>query len=436
MAIAERQPKRILLECTRTCQSSLNTGIERVVRRLVELSADLGRTKGIECLPVVYQPSRGFVPIDWQHGDNEPRNLPIDRGDRIKKLLERTGLIDLARRFKYGALSQWWALQSKYLRSQAGALEIGSGDLLLLLDSSWQIPYWQDAARAKENGAQIAAVIYDLLPLQDPASFTPHQCRLFHAWWERVYRHADFFLAISESIFQDVRQFDLANAKRRAEVRGGSFRLGVDFLNSAANGFVRDDVVRVFKDSEASSTANCYLSVGTLSPRKNQAWMLDVFDRLWKTQSDVSICFAGHRGWHSAGLIERFHQHPLWGKKLFWRDDLSDAELNWCYRNARGLITASRGEGFNLPIVEALHRSCPVFASGIPVHREVGGRFARYFPLDDKRALLQMLSNDSPRDAALRPLSDFRWPTWRESCEELLALIQSLAQPTSHRQSA
>lgn len=421
MDFVESRPRRIFLECTRTARSPLNTGIERVVRKIVEYSADVGNAKGIEIQPVVYQPKHGFVPIDSEQLKTQPSGSAVRQSDRLKGWLERWGLIDLARQGKHGVLSRWWEIEARYLRNRQNPLSMGPGDVLLLLDSSWQIPYWGDVKRANANGAVIGAVIYDLLPLQDPASFTPHQSRLFQTWWNSALEHAGFFAAISASIFQDLQTFG------GRELRGGSFRLGVDFSPSAEIGEVRDDVFQIFPDPHPSSTRERYLSVGTLSPRKNQGWILDVFDKLWSAGVDASLCFAGHRGWDSAALLERFHRHPLWNRKLFWRDDLTDAELAWCYRNAKGLITASRGEGFNLPIVEALHRGCPVFASDIPVHREVGGLHARYFPLDDAGVLTEILAADFPDGP------EFDWPSWRESCDELISLIQSMAKPSATR---
>jgi len=44
------------------------------------------------------------------------------------------------------------------------------------------------------------------------------------------------------------------------------------------------------------------------------------------------------------------------------------------------------GEGFGLPVLEAMRRGVPVACSDIPVLREVGGDVARYFPPADAAA--------------------------------------------------
>lgn len=437
MRLGDHQPTRILLECTRTWQSPLHTGIERVVRNLVQLSTELGDERGITCQPVVYHPRRGFVPIASLPRGDRPATGGGGVSHQLKRALEEFGLIDFARRGKHGLQSRWWSFQSK-IPSKNRSLEISSRDLLLLLDSSWHIPYWQEVARARDKGASIGATIFDLLPLQAPGSFTLHQRRLFQQWWNEAYHQADLFLAISRSVYDEVLQFHGNTKTRNRPIEGGSFRLGVDFTPRESGGSVRQASLPVGNDGDLRSPRNCYLCVGTLSPRKNQAFVLNVFEELWNSRSDAAIFFIGNRGWNSEAFIQRLMQHPQWGTKLFWRDDVNDEELRYCYRYARGLITASAGEGFNLPIVEALYLGCPVFASDIPVHREVAGRHATFFPLDAKRDLAHLLRRDCQEEsiAGEQRLPEFRWPTWRESCLELLTLIETLIQNQPTRRSA
>jgi glycosyltransferase involved in cell wall biosynthesis len=60
---------------------------------------------------------------------------------------------------------------------------------------------------------------------------------------------------------------------------------------------------------------------------------------------------------------------------------ISDAELQWCYRNCELLLAPSIVEGFGLPVVEALLAGCHVVCSDIPAFREVGMEGCHYVPL-------------------------------------------------------
>ncbi|MGO9939330.1 MAG: glycosyltransferase family 4 protein [Terracidiphilus sp.] len=60
---------------------------------------------------------------------------------------------------------------------------------------------------------------------------------------------------------------------------------------------------------------------------------------------------------------------------------ISDAELQWCYRNCELLLAPSIVEGFGLPVVEALLAGCRVVCSDIAAFREVGREDCHYVPL-------------------------------------------------------
>ena len=60
-------------------------------------------------------------------------------------------------------------------------------------------------------------------------------------------------------------------------------------------------------------------------------------------------------------------------------DYVPDAELEALWGMAGCAAFPTRGEGFGLPVVEAMARGVPVACSDIPVLREVGGELPRCF---------------------------------------------------------
>ena len=73
-------------------------------------------------------------------------------------------------------------------------------------------------------------------------------------------------------------------------------------------------------------------------------------------------------------------------------NNISDTSLNYIYQNSKAFLFSSKAEGFGLPIVEAQHHGLHVFASDIPIFREVAGSGAQFFSLDDPAQLEQQIA--------------------------------------------
>jgi glycosyltransferase involved in cell wall biosynthesis len=71
---------------------------------------------------------------------------------------------------------------------------------------------------------------------------------------------------------------------------------------------------------------------------------------------------------------------------------VTSEELEDLYAAADVLVTATRYEGFGLPVLEALARGVPVVCTDLPVLREVAGDTARYVPAQDPGRLASALA--------------------------------------------
>ncbi len=73
--------------------------------------------------------------------------------------------------------------------------------------------------------------------------------------------------------------------------------------------------------------------------------------------------------------------------------EVSDEEMAGLLAGAAAAVRPSRFEGFDLPLGEALAAGCPVVASDLPVHREVAGDAAWFYPVGDAAALAAALQD-------------------------------------------
>ena len=116
---------------------------------------------------------------------------------------------------------------------------------------------------------------------------------------------------------------------------------------------------------------------------KNVLFALRVFKRLLGSQaaSRLRLVVVGLPGPES-NRIHRFVKAADLEERVLFVDGISDAELNWCYRNCELLLAPSTIEGFGLPVAEAQLAGCRVVCSDIPAFREVGTGECIFVPLD------------------------------------------------------
>lgn len=117
--------------------------------------------------------------------------------------------------------------------------------------------------------------------------------------------------------------------------------------------------------------------------------------------------------------------------RLVFHDGASDETYREVLRGATALVSASRDEGFGIPLVEAMAVGTPLVVSDIPVFREVGGDggAAAYVDPDDTAgfaAAVRALDErwDAASAAAYERATHY---TWERSADALLELLQRLA---------
>jgi glycosyltransferase involved in cell wall biosynthesis len=119
------------------------------------------------------------------------------------------------------------------------------------------------------------------------------------------------------------------------------------------------------------------------------------------------------------------------GARLVFHDGATDEVYRDVLSGATALVSASRDEGFGIPLVEAMQLGTPVVVSDIPVFREVGADAAAFVDPDDVAGFVTAVRElDDPdcwaeRSAAAR--SRAARYTWDASARILLALLERTA---------
>lgn len=114
----------------------------------------------------------------------------------------------------------------------------------------------------------------------------------------------------------------------------------------------------------------------------------------------------------------------------FWRG-ISERDYQELLARAAALVTASRDEGFGLPVIEAMQAGTPVVCSELPIFREVTGGHAAFFPAGSARAFAAAVRGIEDPDTRAGLVAAARGQagkyTWQRSAERLLDLMRTLA---------
>lgn len=171
-----------------------------------------------------------------------------------------------------------------------------------------------------------------------------------------------------------------------------------------------------------------FLYVGTLQPRKNIPYLLEMF-ALYKAAHPeakmTKLVLVGNRSAHhfDTSIDETITRLELTTEVVF-PGYVEAQDLPIIYKEARAFVFPSLYEGFGIPVLEALASQIPVFASDIPVHREVGGEKVVYFPLSDVAKAAQILYNTPITEPGN---GDAKGYSWTASSVVLADVYQKLA---------
>jgi glycosyltransferase involved in cell wall biosynthesis len=151
------------------------------------------------------------------------------------------------------------------------------------------------------------------------------------------------------------------------------------------------------------------LCVGAKRPHKNQELLLRALPLL---PDDTLVALVGHAEPYEAALRRLARRLGL-EQRVRFVEYVSDAELEGLWRLSACAAFPTLGEGFGLPVLEAMARGVPVACSDLPVLREVGGQVPHYFPSGDEaaaaRAIEAAWADPQASPAGRKRASAFSW---------------------------
>lgn len=155
--------------------------------------------------------------------------------------------------------------------------------------------------------------------------------------------------------------------------------------------------------------AKVLLCVAAKRPHKNQELLIRAAAML---DPDIAIVLAGHVEPYELELRALVRELGLL-HRVHFVGYVPDSDLEGLWGVAACAVFPTLGEGFGIPVIEALARGVPVAVSDIPVLREIGGELPQYFdphdPADAERAIRIALADTDARRLGPAHAARFTW---------------------------
>ena len=421
---------RILVDCSYIDFSRQPTGIPRVVSKYIEGALEWAQARDVE-VEVVVPTAQGLVRA-------RPRPPVLEMAARRKRLQpSRTEGGWLTRIFC--DLAGPGATRHDVDPSQTGAqaghpfpdLRISPGPADLLFSPA----YWHDVdpniyRELRASGMRVVTLVHDILPISFPACYIAPWRDTFKVNTAAVFSYADRIVTVSQYTADVLEEFRMRQRLPRVPITVA--HNGFEPLVEAEPGHPFTYLNNPDLDAVLQAPRAPYLMVGSIEPKKAHVPVLRCFEGMWSGGYDRNLLIIGRRGWLEQPIIEAILTSPFYNERLFWLSDLDDADLARAYRGAHGLVFASLGEGFGIPMIESAHFGKPVLALETEIAREVLGSRAVYFT--DGRSLIDAvldMEDAEAHAAASAQAVSVSWPAWTDLMPPFYdELIRGLAFPT------
>ena len=164
-----------------------------------------------------------------------------------------------------------------------------------------------------------------------------------------------------------------------------------------------------------------FLFVGAWGRRKNLPRLIDAFRILLQQEcGDLKLIMVGASSGSSE--VEDRLRDPDTARHTSLLGFIPDEDMPPIYAACEALIFPSLGEGFGLPVIEAMACGTPVLLSRASCLPEVAGDAALYFdpedPADMARAMSEFLHSDLSQDLRRRGLGRARLFDWNNAALE------------------
>jgi glycosyltransferase involved in cell wall biosynthesis len=249
--------------------------------------------------------------------------------------------------------------------------------------------------RLMAKGARNIVLVHDLIPIEHPEYCAPGARGRHIRRLENILGHTALAIVNSQTTGNSLAAYAKQMARPCPQIKVAYLGVEPPFIS---------------RPEPIPSARPYFVHVGTLEARKNLAFLLAIWRRLYEEQGAQApyLILVGRRGWENEAVVDQLDRSEAAKHLVHEVNDLQDSQLARLIAGARALLAPSFTEGYDLPVMEALSLGTPVIASDIPVHRELAGASILIDPLDGAGWLRAIKAAKPDRG----PL--FSAPTWQD----------------------
>jgi glycosyltransferase involved in cell wall biosynthesis len=173
------------------------------------------------------------------------------------------------------------------------------------------------------------------------------------------------------------------------------------------------------KPAGLSFDRDFFLTVGRLNERKNLSRTIEAFLASESAAAGKRLVVVGEKSGKriSSKALQKMIAES---SKITFLGSVSSAELSWLYQKASSLLFFSHGEGFGIPLIEAVNFGTPLKISDLPVFREIAGSSAQFADSKDTGEMMCVIDG-----ANIHPPSRNQLIEWEDVVEVIRAEVES-----------
>ena len=325
------------------------------------------------------------------------------------------------------------------LKNKSRPVEPKRGSIYFMIGAFWIYDNYDYIARLKSKDVRFTLFVHDLIQIANPEYVDDGANRKFLKSFTSVLFLVDRIITNSNYVASDCKKFISEklgnNIKTIPDIR--TVQLATE-LRLVSKDDDNNDYIPEFIRQKGY-----VLCVGTLEIRKNNMYLVTVFEKMRASLGSDRVpylVFCGKRGWKNESFFNYIEERGHLGNWIFIFESVPDKMLSEFYKYCLFTAYPSFAEGWGLPISESLAYGKTCVCSNTTSMPEVGRDFVYYidpFSIESGvKTFTNLLCNEHEiktveehirKDYKIKPWSEFS----RMLCINLTESVDNITTPNS-----